>query len=230
VLDGGELRARLGRARLYLIFTPSLCLAREPLDVLDAALPWLDVVQVRPKAADSGASPSDSASTAERTSARELCDWTRRVIELVKRRALVIVNDRVDVARTLRDEGCDGVHVGHDDTPPRVARDLLGPDALVGFSTHTLAQVGAAQDEPVDYLGFGPIHATATKGYARGLGPDAAWVAQQGSALPVFPIGGIGIEQASDLASLGRAAVSSAILRADDPALAARTLRELLSE
>lgn len=231
VTDGGELRARLSLARVYLVFTPSLCGARDPLGVLAAALPWIDVVQVRPKAADSGARPDELAATVERTSARELFDWSVRVIELVHAQsseALILVNDRVDVARALRDRGCAGVHVGQDDAPPRIARALLGPDALIGLSTHSVAQVAAAQDEPVDYLGFGPIHATATKGYTRGLGPDIAWIAQQGSTLPVFPIGGIGLEQAGDLAQLGRAAISSAILGADDPALAARRLRETL--
>lgn len=231
MIDGGELRRRLGLARVYLVFTPGLCGAREPLDVLAAALPWVDVVQIRPKAPDSGARPDDLAATLERTSARELFDLGARALELVQRRAsdaLIVVNDRVDVARALRDQGCAGVHLGQHDAPPRVARELLGPDALIGLSTHSMAQVAAAQDEPVDYVGFGPIHATATKGYTRGLGPDAAWIAQQGSSVPVFPIGGIGLEQAGALAGLGRAAISSAILGVDDPALAARRLRELL--
>lgn len=222
MLDAIELRRRLAAARLYLIFTPGLVTGREPLEVLEAALPHVDIVQVRPK----------GAGLAARSDARETLEWTERVLALVERlrsEALVLVNDRVDVARALLERGVAGVHLGQDDTPPRVARELLGSAALLGLSTHSGAQVIAALDEPVDYLGFGPIHATATKGYARGLGAEAAWIASQAASVPVFPIGGIGLAQASDLAEVGRAAVSSAILTARDPAAAARALRESLA-
>jgi thiamine-phosphate pyrophosphorylase len=226
-----ERRERLGRARLYLIFTPRLCEPRDPLAVLAAALPWVDAVQVRPKAADSGLAPATASAAQARTSARELADWTERVIALVRSSgsgALVIANDRVDVVRALLERGCDGVHVGQNDCPPRVAREVLGPEALIGLSTHSLADVARALDEPVDYLGFGPLHATETKGYERGLGTETAWVAQQGTTLAIFPIGGIDAANANELRAIGRAAVSSAILRAADPAAAARELRELL--
>jgi thiamine-phosphate pyrophosphorylase len=233
VLDGRRLRDQLAAARIYLVFTPDLCAGRDPLSVLASVLPSVDVVQVRPKEPDAELDPHARAQARlATTNARELFDWTARVLELVRASerpdVLVIANDRVDVARALLERGCAGVHVGQDDTPPRVARELLGPDALIGLSTHSMQQIALALEEPVDYLGFGPIHATATKGYVRGLGPDAAWVAQQASAVPVFPIGGIGIAQASALANIGRAAISSAILGADDPAVAARTLRALL--
>lgn len=232
-LDATEMRERLRRARLYLLFTPELCGAREALGVLDAVLPWIDVVQVRPKAPDAGLEPGRAAPRAlATTSARELYDWTARVLERVasgpSSEVLVIANDRVDVARSLLERGCAGVHLGQDDAPPRVARDVLGPRPLIGLSTHSQAQVARTDELPVDYLGFGPIHATRTKGYATGLGPEAAWVAQQGTALPLFPIGGISLENAGELAPLGRAAVGSAVLGAEDPARAARELRELL--
>ena len=222
VHDPHDLRRRLAAARLYLIFTPSLVADRDPLAVLAAALPHVDLVQVRPP----------GAGLAARSDAREVLEWTERVLALVERErseALVIVNDRVDVARTLLERGIAGVHLGTDDTPPQVAREVLGSAALIGLSTHSSAQVIAALDEPVDYLGFGPIHATATKGYARGLGPQAAWLASMVTGVPVFPIGGIGLAQVADLAEVGRAAVSSAILTARDPAAAARALRESLT-
>jgi thiamine-phosphate diphosphorylase len=232
-LDGEALRDRLRDARLYLLFTPSLCGEREPLAVLEAALPHVDVVQVRPKAPDRDLDPSrPSQGLTAVTSAREVHDWTGRVLDLLAAYPAlsipVIVNDRVDVARALRERGCAGVHLGQDDAPPRVARDLLGPEPLIGLSTHSNAQVVAALDEPVDYLGFGPIHATSTKGYARGLGPEGAWIADQASALPIFPIGGIDASNAGELEDVGRAAISSAILSAPDPERAARELRALL--
>jgi thiamine-phosphate diphosphorylase len=226
-------RLRLSNARLYLIFTPGLVSARDPLAVLEAALPFVDIVQVRPKAPESGLDPARPNASGAQTNASELFDWCVRVLERVAsvqaEHVLVLANDRVDVARSLLGRGLAGVHVGQEDTPPRVARELLGPEALIGLSTHSPAQVAAAWGEPVDYLGFGPLRATATKGYERGLGAEAAWIASQASAVPVFPIGGIGLAEAADLAEVGRAAVGSAILCASDPAAAARALREVLS-
>ncbi len=213
-------RERLARAHLQLIFTPKSCGARDPLEVLDAVLPFVDVLQVRPKA---------SSGTAV-TSAREALSWTERVLERVgERDTLVLVNDRVDVARTLLEHGCDGVHLGQNDASPGSARELLGADALIGLSTHDAAQVVLACEQPVDYLGFGPVFPSATKGYERGLGPEAAWIADEAASLPVFPIGGIELSNVDQLDRVPRAAVSAAILSADDPARAARTLRELLS-
>jgi len=231
--DAGELRERLGRARLYLLFTPSLCGERDPLEVLEAALPHVDLIQVRPKDADHQLDPRQpSSGPSAVTSARRAHDWTLRVLDLLASHSEldvgVLVNDRVDVARALSERGCAGVHLGQDDMPLREARKLLGPDPLLGLSTHSAAQVAAALDEPVDYLGFGPVHATASKGYVRGLGPEAAWIAARASPQPVFPIGGIDRENAGELEDIGRAAVSAAILAADDPERAARELRELL--
>jgi len=204
-----------------LIFTPELCPeGRDPLDVLARALPALDAVQVRIKDPELGTTP-----------ARATCDWTRRVLELVAREgsdALVLVNDRVDVAATLANEGVDGVHLGASDAPSTLARSILGPEALIGLSTHGAADVAAAEELPVDYLGFGPIHATRTKGYARGLGSEAAWISAHASSLPLFPIGGIDPTNAGELAPVGRAAVGAAILAARDPAVAAREIAAFL--
>lgn len=234
----GELRReRLRDARLYLLFTPELCGARDPLAVLAAVLDHVDVVQVRPKPADRAPDPRGGDAPLVQTEARALFEWCQRVLALIAgraRRPLVIANDRIDVVRALAESptdehGIDGVHLGQEDAPVALARELLGPDALIGLSTHTQAQVVEASELAVDYLGFGPIHATATKGYTRGLGPEAAWIAARATPLPLFPIGGIDRTNAGELAEVGRAAVSSAILAADDPARAARELRQLLA-
>jgi thiamine-phosphate pyrophosphorylase len=205
-----------------LIFTPELCPpGAEPLAVLARALPALDVIQVRVKDPELGTTP-----------ARATCDWTRRVMQLVAREhrdALVLVNDRVDVAAALAAEGVDGVHLGGDDAPCELARRLLGPELLIGLSTHAPADVVLAEEQPVDYLGFGPIHATATKGYARGLGSDATWVAARASSRPLFPIGGIDAVNAVELAEVGRAAVGRAILSAADPERVAREIAGALA-
>jgi len=216
----GDRRRRLADARLMLLFTPELCPPdRDPLQLLEEVLAHADVIQVRVKSA-AGPSP-----------ARELHDWTARVLEVrhaVDPEVLVLVNDRVDVALALQERGVDGVHLGTDDTPTGKARTVLGEAPLIGSSTHDASQVAAAQDRPIDYVGFGPVFPTATKGYDTGLGPEAAWVASHASALPLFPIGGIALDNVSQLAEVGRAAVSSAILRAPEPAAVARGLREAL--
>ena len=207
-----------------LLFTPALCRQRDPLETLDAALPFTDVVQVRVE------HPDDPRWAAP---ASELLLWTERVLERIYASAhapLVLVNDRVDVAHALLERGVAGVHLGTEDCPPATARDVLGPEALIGLSTHDMRQVARAQEEPVDYLGFGPIHPTATKGYTKGLGSEAAWIADAASEIPVFPIGGIDATNAAELLQVGRAAVSSAILAADDPGRAAMEIRALLSE
>lgn len=230
---GDERRERLRSARLLLIFTPDLA-AGDPLAPLEAALPHVDVVQVRPKAVGAGAGP---------TGALAAWEWARRVLDvcaacLVPAPPLVMVNDRVDVARALARDGVDGVHLGTGDTPPAVARAVVGAAALIGLSTHDASQVAAAWDEPVDTLGFGPVFPTATKGYGtaaaagdapRPVGPERAWVVAESSAVPVFPIGGIDLTNAEQLERVGRAAVGSAILGAVDPGAAAQALRGILA-
>lgn len=221
--DPRELRDRLGRAHVVLLFTPELTGEADPLAALEAAAPWIDVVQVRPK-------PIGGTSSAP-APARATYDWAGRLLALdaVSRAGLLVtVDDRVDVARALWPRGLAGVHVGRDDMPAAAARAFLGAGPLLGLSTHDLEQVVEAEDAPVDYLGFGPVHATATKGYATGLGPEACWIAAQGASRPLFPIGGIDATNAADLARVGRAVVGSAILAARDPAAAARAIRGAL--
>jgi thiamine-phosphate pyrophosphorylase len=218
-------RNRLQEARLMLLVSPELAPAGELLERVAAALPHVDALQARPK------DPRTQPSPAAPCPARATWDLARELLRLVRERrskALVLVDDRVDVARALLDEGLAGVHLGADDCPVEVARAHLGDEALVGLSTHSFEDVLAAQERRVDYLGFGPVHATPTKGYARGLGATAAWLACEASPLPVFPIGGIDAANAAELARAGRACVGSAILSAGDPAAAARAIRAAL--
>lgn len=219
-LDPFILRQRLEHARLLLVFSPSSLQAG--LAVLEAALPHVDLVQVRPKQARE-----------ERSSSALARDWTRAVLKLVAHAPdvapLVMVNDHVDVAALLRNEGCAGVHLGQEDCPVQEARAFLGADPLIGLSTHTNEQVAATWNEPVDYLGFGPIYPSSTKSTGPALGPERAWIAASATTRPLFPIGGIDRSCAAELAQVGRAAVSSAILTAEDPGSVAQTLRALLS-
>lgn len=220
-----DLRKRLIDARLMWIFTPDPDRPRAAEAALEAALGRVDAIQVRLKLPGRKAGPSP---------AGPLLEWTRKVLALREslgqgpRQPLVFVNDRPDVARVLAEEGLDGVHLGDRDLTPEAAREYLPDGLLLGLSTHGPEEVLAAQDRPVDYLGFGPVFATATKGYDRGHGPEHAWIAQEGSGLPVFPIGGIDLTNAEQLEEVGRAAVGSAITDAADPAAAADHLRAAL--
>ena len=165
----------------------------------------------------------------KRGSSRAFVELARAlVMELGAVSVPFIVNDRLDIALVV---GAAGVHLGQDDIPLAAARRAASSTGLlIGVSTHDPRQAAEAARAGADYLGFGPVFPTSTKNVERGLGAEAAWVAQAGSRLPVFPIGGIGRENANELARVGRAAASSAILGAADPGAAARALRELLGE
>ncbi|HKN82388.1 MAG TPA: thiamine phosphate synthase, partial [Pyrinomonadaceae bacterium] len=88
-------------------------------------------------------------------------EQAKAAMEVAKQRGVqLIVNDRVDVALAI---GAHGVHLGQDDMPPEAARRLLGPDAIIGYSTHNLEQALAALKQPIDYIAIGPIFETSTK-------------------------------------------------------------------
>jgi thiamine-phosphate pyrophosphorylase len=130
----------------------------------------------------------------------------------------VIVNDRADIARM---SGAAGVHVGQDDVAPRDARAIVGPGAIVGYSTHTLEQVRAGCAEPVSYMAVGPVFGTRTKdtGYqAVGLDLVSAAATAAGR-IPIVAIGGITLDNARSVLDAGAAgvAVISDLLTGGDP-------------
>lgn len=144
----------------------------------------------------------------------------------------LIVNDRVRLVASI---GADGAHIGQGDIPVLDARRMLGPAAYLGLSCTTLEQVQAAADLPegtVDYLGLGPVWATATKpDHAAPLGPAGLAPLVEAAAaagLPSVAIGGIGPDQLPRLATSGvdGIAVVSAICAAEDPQDAASRLRD----
>jgi thiamine-phosphate pyrophosphorylase len=137
--------------------------------------------------------------------------------------AAVIVNDRVDVARL---SGAAGVHVGQDDVAPSVARAQLGRHAIVGSSTHTIAQLDDALREPITYVAVGPVFGTQTKetGYdAVGIELVSSAAARAG-AIPIVAIGGITLETAPSVIAAGAfcVAVISGLLTTGDPATRVR--------
>jgi thiamine-phosphate pyrophosphorylase len=133
--------------------------------------------------------------------------------------AAIVINDRVDIALL---SGAAGAHVGQDDALPSDARRLLGADALIGHSTHTVAQIEAAAAEPVSYIAIGPVFGTATK--ATGYEPvGLAMVAEavrRSHGVPVVGIGGITLDTAPDVIAAGASSVAiiTDLLSGDDPA------------
>jgi thiamine-phosphate pyrophosphorylase len=138
--------------------------------------------------------------------------------------AKLLLNDRIDVALAV---GADGVHLGGHSLPLAAARTLLGPDKLLGVSTHRLAEIPAAAAAGADFVTFGPVFATPSKlPYGAPVGVAALAQACTSSPLPLFALGGIKAEQLGLLRQAGccHVAVISAILAAADPAGASRAL------
>jgi thiamine-phosphate pyrophosphorylase len=199
-------RARLERSRLYVVtgVRPDL---EEFLDaILEAGV---DVVQLREKEAEAG----------------DLLRWSETFRAVADRHgALFILNDRPDVALAAE---ADGVHLGQNDLPPAVARDLLGPDAIIGLSTHDRDQWDAASPE-ADYLCAGPVWETPTKPGRLAAGLDhVRYAAKSGERRPWFAIGGITQDNLLEVKEAGatRIVVVRAVTTADDPAAAVRALR-----
>lgn len=119
----------------------------------------------------------------------------------------IIINDRVDIALALK---ADGVHLGQDDLPPEAARRLLGPQAIIGFSTHNLDQARLAAKMPVDYVAIGPIFATSTKENPDPeVGLQGLKVAGEAvAAIPLVAIGGISLANSHEVLSAGADAVA----------------------
>ena len=189
------------------------------LDVVDAAAgAGVDVVQLRAKS----------------VTAREMLRQARALSDVIDRRCLLLVNDRVDVAVAARDAGArvDGVHLGQSDLPPETARRLLGAHAVIGWTANSAEHRAAAhlrRSGTIDYLGVGVIRPTSTKpDHPPALGVEGFAAFAAGTDLPCVAIGGVVESDVAALRDAGAAgiAVVSAICGADDPAAAARALRD----
>ena len=136
-----------------------------------------------------------------------------------------VLNDRPDLALEC---GAAGVHVGQDDAPPALARRVLGPEAIVGLSTHAPAELDAAAGEPADYLSVGPVAPTPTKPGRPGTGLDYLRYAARTATRPWFVTGGVTPETVADMLEAGarRFVVVRWLTESDDPRSAARALRD----
>jgi thiamine-phosphate pyrophosphorylase len=158
---------------------------------------------------------------------RDVFDTAGQVARLCREAgALFIINDRADFALLLEA----GLHVGQDDLPPRDARRLVGPDAIIGFSSHNPSQLCAAGGEPVDYVALGPVYGTASK-----RNPDPVVGVEEVRRCrallekPLVAIGGITLENAEAVLAAG--ADSLAIIAGLLPAGASpRSIRERMEE
>ncbi len=209
--DGDRIRRRLADARLY------LCTGNRPdlAEFVDAALAGgVDIVQLREKGMEAAA---------ELAALEVLADACAR------HGALLAVNDRADIALAA---GADILHLGQDDLPVSTAREILGPDVVIGRSTHDLAQAGAAAiEQGVDYFCTGPCWPTPTKPGRAAPGLDLVLAtANARPARPWFAIGGIDEARLPEVLAAGasRVVVVRAITEAADPKAAAERLATAL--
>jgi thiamine-phosphate pyrophosphorylase len=201
--------AGLAGRRLYLC-TPD----RDDLEQFAAACieGGVDVVQLRDKQLE----------------ARPLLARARQLSRVCRDHGVpFILNDRPDLALEAE---ADGVHVGQDDAPVALARRILGPNAIVGLSTHALADLADAAEQDVTYISAGPVEATPTKPGRPGVGLGYVSVASARSRVPVFVTGGVTPERIPALSAAGvkHFVVVRYLTQAADARAAARALRDAI--
>lgn len=206
----------LQNAQLYAICDLGYLTAENALPVSSQVLAGgAGILQLRAKGHD----PSDLIDLA--TKLKSLCD---------RHEVPFIVNDHLDLASQCQ---AHGVHLGQEDGALADAREALGPQALIGRSTHSLEQARAALDEGADYIGFGPLYPTPTKKGrpAIGLTEIRAMEAQVGSKIPAFCIGGIKPTNLDEVVAAGarRVVVVSHLLTSPEPEKESSELIQKLS-
>jgi thiamine-phosphate pyrophosphorylase len=211
---GATARQRLADARLYVLVTGSLCRAALEWTIQEAAAGGAQIIQLREK---------DLVDRELLELARRVRHWTRRV------EVLFIMNDRPDLARLAE---ADGVHLGQEELSVKDARRIVGPDALIGVSTHNLEQVRQAVLDGANYIGVGPAFASETKQFGAIAGLEFVCLALAETSLPAFVIGGVnlGTLDAALNAGARRVAVSQAICQAEDPRSVAAEMRRILDQ
>lgn len=204
--------------QVYLVTQESLSGAHSTVEVVQAAIDGgVDVVQLREKD----------------TSAQFRYDLGQELRELTNAADVpLLVNDRIDIAQAL---DADGVHVGDSDLPLDVARDLLGPDAIIGYSASTVAAAERAEREGADYVGVGAVYGTSSKAVEAerdGIGIARIETIADAVSIPVIGIGGITAQNAAPVIEAGATgvAVISAITDADDPEAATASLAEVVDD
>lgn len=198
---GERSKHRLERVNLYWLLNPSDCIRSLENGITEAAAGGVGAVQLR----DKGASDRELLTTAH-----QIRKWTSRA------GILFIVNDRPDLARLTN---ADGVHLGQDDLPVKEARRILGTQAIVGVSTHSLEQARAAVDAGADYIGVGPCFASSTKSFESHVGTELVRRVASEIRIPLFAIGGINESNVAQIRAAGgnRVAVGAVLGKTEDP-------------
>ena len=205
-------RQRLSGRELYMLVTEALCHHGSGPAVREALQGGVGIVQLREK----------------QLADRELVAQGRRVREWTREAgALFIMNDRPDLAVLTE---ADGVHVGQEELSVKDARRIVGPDKLVGVSTHTIEQARQAVLDGADYIGVGPVFTTSTKQFSRFAGLDFVRQVADEIRLPAYAIGGINLENISQVVAAGAQAVaiSGALCGAAHPQDVAEQVRDRL--
>jgi thiamine-phosphate pyrophosphorylase len=160
----------------------------------------------------------------EDVGSRDFLTAARAIVALCRERgAMLIVNDRADIARLA---GADGVHVGQHDLPLADARAIVGPAAIVGVSTHSIDQARAAEAGGADYIGFGAIYSGGLKNVQNAQGLERLRAVRAAVTLPIVAIGGITEATMPDVLAAGAdaAAIITDVVRAIDIAAKVRGL------
>lgn len=182
--------------------------------VKEAIAGGADVIQLRDKNA----------------TAKELIKVARPIRRLTRKaKVLFIINDRLKIAKAV---DADGVHLGQDDSPIKVARSILGRNKIIGLSTHSLSQAKEAQKNGADYIGVGPIFATPTKPEYKAVGLDLIKKVKSAIKIPFVAIGGIDTSNIDEILSAGanRVAVVRAVCGAKNIRRAASFLKRKLQK
>lgn len=211
--NGSNRRRALSAARLYFICSAWKPVAELKKLVSEAIAGGVSIVQLRDHEL------SDQQILAAATMLRDVTSEAG---------ALFVINDRADIALA---SGADGVHVGQDDLDPQVVRELVGPEMLIGLSTHSESEIDLAQTSGADYIGVGPVYETPTKPGRPGTGLNLVSYAARVSELPFFAIGGIDAKRTENVVEAGakRIAVVRAIENAADPRSMAGKLHSILT-
>ena len=160
-------------------------------------------------------------------STKEFYELALKVKEITSRYDVpLLINDRVDIALAVDSEG---VHIGQDDMPADIAREIIGEDKILGVSASTVEEAKKAEKDSADYIGSGAVFPTATKDDADSVSKEELKEIVDSIDIPVVAIGGITVENASSLKSSGIAGFSvvSAIMSAEDPKEASKKLKEI---
>jgi thiamine-phosphate pyrophosphorylase len=195
--------------------------------ILDAALLTIPETECAQKLGDAGVRLLQYRN--KRASARELFESSRKLVSvLAPLKVSLVANDRADVAALA---GANGVHVGQEDLDVEKARQVVGPERLVGVSTHNLEQLQRAAVSSADYIAVGPIFATGTKSNPDPVvGPEFIRRVRRLTDKPIVAIGGITLMRAPEIIESGAdsVAVISDILRSPEPGMRARQYIDLL--